>query len=112
MAGADASSPDNSDTKLKEGMRCSWDGCTLLLSLLEAPTLAHPSPQPIPHPWINSGADFLVHYGHSCLVPVDITSIPCMYVFVDIQMDIQHLVDSVRCGLAVGRSEEEGEMLG
>ena len=37
-----------------------------------------------------------VHYGHSCLVPVDVTSLPCMYVFVDIQMDVQHLVDSVK----------------
>ncbi|KAL6780979.1 hypothetical protein ACKKBG_A09270 [Auxenochlorella protothecoides x Auxenochlorella symbiontica] len=48
------------------------------------------------------GADFLVHYGHSCLVPVDITSIPCMYVFVDIQMDLQHLVDSVRLTFSPG----------
>ena len=44
------------------------------------------------------GADFLVHYGHSCLVPVDVTSLPCQYVFVDIKMDTQHLVDSVRWG--------------
>ena len=42
------------------------------------------------------GAHFLVHYGHSCLVPVDTTSLPCMYVFVDIKMDTQHLVASVR----------------
>lgn len=41
-------------------------------------------------------ADFLVHYGHSCLVPVNDTIIPCMYVFVDIKMDIDHFVDSVR----------------
>ncbi|KAF5835432.1 putative diphthamide synthesis protein-domain-containing protein [Dunaliella salina] len=41
------------------------------------------------------GADFLVHYGHSCLVPVDITSIPCLYVFVDIAIDVEHLVGSV-----------------
>ena len=33
------------------------------------------------------GADLLVHYGHSCLVPVDVTGVPCMYVFVDIQFD-------------------------
>jgi hypothetical protein len=32
------------------------------------------------------GAQLLVHYGHSCLVPVDVTSIPCLYVFVDIQV--------------------------
>lgn len=42
------------------------------------------------------GADFLVHYGHSCLVPVDVTSLPCMYVFVDIKADTQHLVECVR----------------
>ncbi|EFN55489.1 hypothetical protein CHLNCDRAFT_23248, partial [Chlorella variabilis] len=48
------------------------------------------------------GADFLVHYGHSCLVPVDVTSLPCMYVFVDIKMDTQHLVDSVRHNFAAG----------
>lgn len=37
-----------------------------------------------------------VHYGHSCLVPVDVTSLPCMYVFVDIKMDTEHFVASVR----------------
>lgn len=43
------------------------------------------------------GADFMVHYGHSCLVPIDQTgSIPCLYVFVDIQFDTVHLVDTVR----------------
>jgi len=41
-------------------------------------------------------ADLLVHYGHSCLVPVDVTTIPCMYVFVDIKMDVEHFVESVR----------------
>mmetsp|Transcript_33074 Transcript_33074/g.55386 ORF Transcript_33074/g.55386 Transcript_33074/m.55386 type:complete len:500 (+) Transcript_33074:329-1828(+) len=42
------------------------------------------------------GADFLVHYGHSCLVPVDLTTLPTMYVFVDIQFDSKHLVDTIR----------------
>jgi 2-(3-amino-3-carboxypropyl)histidine synthase len=41
-------------------------------------------------------ADFLVHYGHSCLIPVSITSIPCMYVFVDIKMDTEHFISCVR----------------
>ena len=41
-------------------------------------------------------ANFLVHYGHSCLVPVDITSVPCLYVFVDIKFDVQHLIDTIR----------------
>ena len=42
------------------------------------------------------GCDFLVHYGHSCLVPVDVTGIPCLYVFVDISFDVDHLCASVR----------------
>ncbi|CAH8607750.1 unnamed protein product [Schistosoma curassoni] len=40
------------------------------------------------------GVDLLVHYGHSCLVPLD--SISVLYVFVDIQIDIVHLIDSVK----------------
>ncbi|KAK3863465.1 hypothetical protein Pcinc_030772 [Petrolisthes cinctipes] len=43
------------------------------------------------------GADFLVHYGHSCLIPVDRTGgIPCLYVFVDIQFDTLHFTDTVK----------------
>jgi 2-(3-amino-3-carboxypropyl)histidine synthase len=38
------------------------------------------------------GADLLVHYGHSCLVPLQHTVIPCLYVFVEIQIDTEHLV--------------------
>ncbi|GAB4813198.1 hypothetical protein N2152v2_000244 [Parachlorella kessleri] len=48
------------------------------------------------------GADFLVHYGHSCLVPVDVTSLPCQYVFVDIKMDLAHFVATVRHNFAAG----------
>jgi 2-(3-amino-3-carboxypropyl)histidine synthase len=39
------------------------------------------------------GADLLVHYGHSCLVPLTTTEIPCLYVFVEIRVDVQHLID-------------------
>lgn len=39
------------------------------------------------------GADLLVHYGHSCLVPLTTTALPCLYVFVEIRVDVQHLVD-------------------
>lgn len=42
------------------------------------------------------GCDFLVHYGHSCLVPVDVTAMPCMYVFVDIAVDLEHFIETVR----------------
>jgi 2-(3-amino-3-carboxypropyl)histidine synthase len=31
--------------------------------------------------------DFLVHYGHSCLIPIKECSIPMIYVFVDIKID-------------------------
>uniref|UniRef100_A0A061R333 2-(3-amino-3-carboxypropyl)histidine synthase subunit 1 n=1 Tax=Tetraselmis sp. GSL018 TaxID=582737 RepID=A0A061R333_9CHLO len=42
------------------------------------------------------GAELLVHYGHSCLVPIEVTRVPCMYVFVDIKCDVEHLVATVR----------------
>uniref|UniRef100_A0A7S4N8D4 2-(3-amino-3-carboxypropyl)histidine synthase subunit 1 n=1 Tax=Paramoeba aestuarina TaxID=180227 RepID=A0A7S4N8D4_9EUKA len=42
------------------------------------------------------GCDLLVHYGHSCLVPIDITTISVLYVFVDIKMDVQHFIDTVK----------------
>jgi len=42
------------------------------------------------------GCDLLVHYGHSCLVPLTCTVIPCLYVFVEIRVDVQHLVDCVK----------------
>jgi 2-(3-amino-3-carboxypropyl)histidine synthase len=41
------------------------------------------------------GCDFLVHYGHSCLIPVNKTQIHTLYVFVDIKIDLQHFVDTV-----------------
>jgi len=39
------------------------------------------------------GADLLVHYGHSCLVPLTTSAIPCLYIFVDIRIDVEHLVE-------------------
>lgn len=42
------------------------------------------------------GADLMVHYGHSCLVPIDTTAIKMLYVFVDIKIDNQHVIDSLR----------------
>jgi 2-(3-amino-3-carboxypropyl)histidine synthase len=38
------------------------------------------------------GADLLVHYGHSCLVPVQNSVIPMLYVFVHISFDPSHLL--------------------
>jgi len=42
------------------------------------------------------GCDFIVHYGHSCLVPLTVTTIKILYVFVEIQFDISHLVACIR----------------
>jgi len=55
------------------------------------------------------GCDLLVHYGHSCLIPVTQTNISTpstsstptkalqtLYVFVDIGIDVQHFVDTVK----------------
>ncbi|EAZ25068.1 hypothetical protein OsJ_08861 [Oryza sativa Japonica Group] len=41
-------------------------------------------------------ADVLVHYGHSCLVPVTSSLLPVLYVFVEIRVDAQRLADAVR----------------
>jgi 2-(3-amino-3-carboxypropyl)histidine synthase len=42
------------------------------------------------------GADMMIHYGHSCLVPVNITTIAVMYVFVEIYFDPSHLIECLR----------------
>lgn len=55
------------------------------------------------------GCDMLVHYGHSCLIPIDVTSQPLdhslipdekpftvMYVFVDIAIDCDHLIETIK----------------
>ena len=42
------------------------------------------------------GADFMVHYGHSCLVPIDATLIKMLYVFVDVQIDNVHVIETLR----------------
>eukprot|EP00347_Sterkiella_histriomuscorum_P002566 403367655 len=40
--------------------------------------------------------DFIVHYGHSCLVPIQDLSIKnALYVFVEIQIDINHFIETI-----------------
>lgn len=41
------------------------------------------------------GCDFLIHYGHSCLVPVTTCAIPMLYVFVHVAFDSSHLLRCV-----------------
>ena len=42
------------------------------------------------------GADMLIHYGHSCLVPIDTCCIKTMYVFVEISVDLDHLLEALK----------------
>jgi 2-(3-amino-3-carboxypropyl)histidine synthase len=42
------------------------------------------------------GCDLLVHYGHSCLVPIqDTVGIHMLYVFVNINVNVGHFVDTI-----------------
>lgn len=42
------------------------------------------------------GCDLMVHYGHSCLIPIDKTAgIKMLYVFVDIKIDPSHFIDTI-----------------
>jgi 2-(3-amino-3-carboxypropyl)histidine synthase len=58
------------------------------------------------------GAELLVHYGHSCLVPIQHTAIPCLYVFVEITIDVAHLVDCLDLTLASEPSKPHVYLLG
>lgn len=48
------------------------------------------------------GCDFLVHYAHSCLIPMDVTKIQTLYVFVDIAIDTAHLLATLERNFARG----------
>ncbi|GAO14601.1 uncharacterized protein UV8b_05334 [Ustilaginoidea virens] len=50
------------------------------------------------------GCDLLVHYAHSCLIPVDVTKIKTLYVFVDISIDTAHLLASLERNFASGKT--------
>jgi 2-(3-amino-3-carboxypropyl)histidine synthase len=42
------------------------------------------------------GCELLVHYGHSCLVPVSTTCVKCLYIFVEIAIDVDHLCGCIQ----------------
>lgn len=50
------------------------------------------------------GCDLLVHYAHSCLIPIDVTQIKTLYVFVDITIDTAHLVASLERNFSSGKT--------
>ncbi|KIK76859.1 hypothetical protein PAXRUDRAFT_835194 [Paxillus rubicundulus Ve08.2h10] len=57
------------------------------------------------------GCDMLVHYGHSCLVPIDQTSIKTLYVFVEIAIDSTHLTETVRLNFPSDRATFHEQLL-
>ncbi|KAK4945806.1 Diphthamide biosynthesis protein 1 [Elasticomyces elasticus] len=48
------------------------------------------------------GCDMLVHYAHSCLIPVSVTQIQTLYVFVDIGIDTEHLLATIERNFKAG----------
>ncbi|WKY00784.1 hypothetical protein Q1695_015089 [Nippostrongylus brasiliensis] len=47
------------------------------------------------------GCDLLVHYGHSCLVPIQNTEgVAMLYIFVSININISHLIDCIRANFS------------
>lgn len=50
------------------------------------------------------GCDFLVHYAHSCLIPVSATKIATLYIFVDITIDTDHLVKTLARNISPGKT--------
>ena len=38
------------------------------------------------------GAEFIIHYAHSCLEPINEMKIKVLYVFVDILIDLDHFL--------------------
>nr|NVI70972.1 putative diphthamide biosynthesis protein 1 [Cucujiformia]NVI71014.1 putative diphthamide biosynthesis protein 1 [Cucujiformia] len=48
------------------------------------------------------GVDLLVHYGHSCLVPIDQTNgVKVLYIFVDIKIDPLHFLETIKYNFPV-----------
>jgi 2-(3-amino-3-carboxypropyl)histidine synthase len=50
------------------------------------------------------GCDLLVHYAHSCLIPLSVSKIATLYVFVDITIDTDHLVKTLARNITPGKT--------
>ncbi|UYV79336.1 DPH1 [Cordylochernes scorpioides] len=51
------------------------------------------------------GADFMVHYAHSCLIPVTVTKeIKMFYVLVDIKIDTLHFIETIKHNFTTNKS--------
>lgn len=42
------------------------------------------------------GCDYMIHYGHSCLVPINVTRMRTLYVFVEIEIDARPLINIMK----------------
>lgn len=50
------------------------------------------------------GVELLVHYGHSCLVPMEPSnSFKVLYVFVDIKIDPLHFIDTIKLNFPISK---------
>ncbi|RKF57142.1 2-histidine synthase subunit 1 [Erysiphe neolycopersici] len=49
------------------------------------------------------GCDLLVHYAHSCLIPIDVTKIQTLYIFVNIIIDTSHLMAIIEKNFTAGK---------
>jgi 2-(3-amino-3-carboxypropyl)histidine synthase len=50
------------------------------------------------------GCDLLIHYAHSCLIPVAVTKIATLYIFVSISIDTQHLINTITENFPTGKT--------
>ncbi|KAF2873086.1 putative diphthamide synthesis protein-domain-containing protein [Massariosphaeria phaeospora] len=50
------------------------------------------------------GCDLLIHYAHSCLIPVAVTKIATLYIFVSISIDTQHLLNTITQNFPAGKT--------
>ncbi|KAI0796761.1 diphthamide synthesis protein [Abortiporus biennis] len=57
------------------------------------------------------GCDMMVHYGHSCLVPIDQTTIKTLYIFVEIGIDSSHLIQTIRMNFPTEKQQFHDALL-
>ncbi len=50
------------------------------------------------------GCDLLVHYAHSCLIPLSVTQIATLYIFVDISISTPHLLSTLQRNFPPGKT--------
>ena len=50
------------------------------------------------------GCDLLIHYAHSCLIPVAVTKIATLYIFVSIGIDTAHLLATITRNFPPGKT--------